>query len=88
MYGIEHMVTVHAVVYYLDRGRGSSEKTILGLFTNRAEADTAQVALCGGTRRPYVNSCVRGANDVVSWICEIHLNKTLTWTLAVAGPGH
>ncbi len=83
----DHMTTVHALVYYLDTG-SSSEKTISGLWTTRADAEAAQTILCGGTRNPYINSCVRGTNNVVSWICEIPLNKALTWTLAVAGPGY
>lgn len=81
------MATVHALVFYLD-GRSSPEKTIMGLYTNRADADAAQLMLCGGKRQPYVNSCVRGDNGVVSWICEVSLNKPLRWSLAVAGPGH
>lgn len=81
------MSAVHVVVYYLD-GRGPAKMTILGVYTDRAGAEAAQLEKCGGTTEAWVNSCVRGYNGVVSWICEVDLNNSIEWTLAVAGPGH
>ena len=81
------MSKVHVVVYYLD-GRGPAKMTILGMYTDRADAEAAQLEKCGGTTEACVNSCVRGDNGIVSWICEVDLNNTIEWTLAVAGPNH
>jgi len=81
------MTAVHVVVYYLD-GRGPAKITILGVYTDRAGAEVAQLEKCGGTTKTWVNSCVRGGNGIVSWICEVDLNNSIEWTLAVAGPGH
>ena len=82
------MTSMHVVVYYLD-GRGPAKMTILGMYTNREDAEAAQLDKCGGTTKAYINSCVKGTNNnVVSWICEVDVNKTIDWTLAVAGSGY
>ena len=81
--------TVHAVVYYQEatRATGPTKKALLGLYQDQSGADNAQKELCGANMTPYVNGCVRG-NHVVSWSCEVELNKVLDWTLSVVGPGN
>lgn len=81
------MDNLFAVAFYLD-GRRISQMTLAGVYTTLESAKEAQIQLCGGKTTPEVNSCVRGTNSVVSWICEIPVGQRIDWTLAVAGPHH